>query len=303
MSRSTSTSRVRAISNRASWSRASARLTSRAARAASSSPSAMEARPRVRSSAASRVGFAALIASTISSAAGRVAGDEVALGEEHVDLLHVVGIRHRLELGAGFTEQLRNREVGVTAQHRDPSEVLQRGRRDVRLLRRAGDPQRLAEPRLGLFEVALVGEHLADVAGDERGFDRVAGPQPDLPTTLVQRDRVVPTAFVVREAAEVVEHLRLAVEVAELLVDLQRAGRVHRELGLAEQHVGPVEDEAGVGLGFEVPGADRFVDRVEARGDRLVEPALAGADRGVERGEAGAYARRPRPVGASSSRR
>ena len=132
--------------------------------------------------------------------------------------------------------------------------MLERGRGDVRLLRRARDAQRVAEARLGLLEVALVGEHLADVAGDERGLDRVAGAEPDLAAALVERDRVVPTAFVVREPAEVVEDLGLAIEVAELLVDLERPGRVHRELGLAEQHVRPVEDEAGVRLGVEVPG-------------------------------------------------
>ena len=246
---------MRAISKSASCSRASARLSSSAApRRVVVAEGRCSARPRVRSSAATRVGFAALIASTISSACVRVAGDEVALGEQDVDLLHVVGVPHGLELVARFAEQ-GERQSAFAGEHRDPAEVLQRGRRDVGLLRRARDPERFAEPGLGLDEVALVGEHLADVAVDERGLHRVAGAEPDLAAALVQRDRVVPPAFVVREPAEVVEHLGLAVEVAELLVDLQRPGRVHRELGLALQHVRPVEDEAGVGLGLEVPGA------------------------------------------------
>ena len=64
-------------------------------------------------------------------------------------------------------------------------------------------------------------------------IDRVAGAQPGVAAALVEPDRVVPPAFEVGEPAEVVEHDGLTVEVAELLVDLERADRVRRELGLA----------------------------------------------------------------------
>ena len=145
---------------------------------------------------------------------------------------------------------------------RDPTQVLRRGRDAVRVVRGAERALCVEEARLGLVEPSLVGEHLPDVAGDERGHDRVAGAEAGVPTPLVELDGVVPTAFEVREPAEVLEHARLTVEVVELLVDLERAGRVGRELGFTELDVGPVQDEAGVGLGREVAGCDCRVDRL-----------------------------------------
>src|SRR5256885_1945222 len=64
--------------------------------------------------------------------------------------------------------------------------------------------------------------------------------------TLGQLQRLVPAPVHVRVAAEVVERAGEAVEVAELLPDLDRLLRVHRLLRTPQRDIRPIENVVGV---------------------------------------------------------
>ena len=113
--------------------------------------------------------------------------------------------------------------------------------------------------------MTLVGVHLADVHRAARGLDRVPGDEPGLSPPFVEGDRLVPAAFPVGEGPEIVEHDRLAAEIADLLVDLERAVGVGCEIGAAPFDLDPVEHEAGPSLGRECAGSDRVVDGLDAQ--------------------------------------
>ena len=80
----------------------------------------------------------------------------------------------------------------------------------------------LAEARLRLGVAPLVGLDLADVVRRRGHVDHVADPFAKAPASLVEVTRLVPAPLVVRLDAEVVEHARLADEVADLFEDRQR---------------------------------------------------------------------------------
>ena len=147
----------------------SVRLTSKASAAPSRSPSAWSARPRVRCSVGRRVGFVALVAATISSAR---AGSP-ATRWHSARITSTSSTSSAAPIASNWARACRQElasALGVAAPHRDPTEVLGRGRDPVRVVRRAGDAQRVPEARTGFVEPTLVGQHLADVARGQRGF-------------------------------------------------------------------------------------------------------------------------------------
>src|SRR4051812_32502168 len=111
----------------------------------------------------------------------------------------------------------------------------------------------------------------------------------------IERDRFAPPALVVREASEVVQHRRLTIELAELLVDLQRATRVRRLLPPAGVEQRPVEDEARMRERAVLAGGLGLGDRLAAERDRLVHPSLALAH-GGKNGQRLCTARPGRPA-------
>ena len=96
-----------------------------------------------------------------------------------------------------------------------------------------------AQRLVGRGQPALLDEHLADVAVAERGVDDVAGLRARVAGAAVEHDRLAPVARVEGVRAEVVEHRRLAVEVAEPLVDRERARGVRRLLAAARRRAAP----------------------------------------------------------------
>ena len=85
-----------------------------------------------------------------------------------------------------------------------------------------GDAQRLAEARLGVGVAPLVELDLADVVGRRGHVDHVADPLAQAPAALVEVACLVPPALVVGLDPEVVEHTRLADQVADLFEDGKR---------------------------------------------------------------------------------
>ena len=140
---------------------------------------------------------------------------------------------------------------------------------------------------LGLVEVALVGQDLADVAIGEGDVGRPAGALAARARLAIKLDRVVPTAIEVGEHAEVVEHDQLVLGIAELLVDLERPPRMRGLIWAAGLDERPVERVQGMRERAEL--ADRFClrDRLAARRDRLRPPALAVPDPAESRAHPG----------------
>src|SRR6266508_782445 len=129
------------------------------------------------------------------------------------------------------------------------------------------DRLHLLEEGARLFEAALVGEDLADVAHDRGGSDDVADPLTELPAALVELEGLVPATLVVGVDAEVVEHVRLAEQVAELLIDREGEPAEGAPLRGSERRVGEVEEVVAAG---EAPEVGRLV--------RLVHGPLAPLD-------------------------
>jgi hypothetical protein len=74
-----------------------------------------------------------------------------------------------------------------------------------------------------LIELTLVGEDLADVGVGERDVGCVARPLAAFAGLLVEVHRLLPAPAPVGEPAEVVEHARLVLRIAQLAIDLQGA--------------------------------------------------------------------------------
>ena len=77
----------------------------------------------------------------------------------------------------------------------------------------------------------LVGQDLADVVHRHRDACHVADPLEQRPTPLVVVERLRPLAVVVLLDAEVVQHGRLALEIAEILEDREREPAERYPLG------------------------------------------------------------------------
>ena len=110
--------------------------------------------------------------------------------------------------------------------HRRPPEQRGGGGHARVVARAAPHLARLQQRLLGRRQAPLSEQHLADVAVAERRVDHVAGPGARVAGAAVEDDGVLPAALVEGVGAEVVEHGGLVVEVAEALVDLQRAAGV-----------------------------------------------------------------------------
>ena len=108
-------------------------------------------------------------------------------------------------------------------------------------VRRSSDAQRTAEERRGLVEAALVHKDLAAVDRRSRPPEAVARPLPRLLGAAEVVGALRPAALKRREHAEVVEHQGGLAEVAVLLVDRERAPRVHSLVKAPERRVAGVE--------------------------------------------------------------
>jgi hypothetical protein len=127
--------------------------------------------------------------------------------------------------------------------------------------------------------MALVGLDLADVVRHRRGADDVADPLAGLSAAPVEVERVVPATLVVGVDAEVVQHLCLPEQVAQLLVDRQREAAEGDSLGAAELGVGDVQQVVRVREAGQVLDCGGVVDDPAAPLDAVAEHALAGAGR------------------------
>ena len=108
------------------------------------------------------------------------------------------------------------------------------------------------------------------------------GPQSRVAAALVELDGLVPPALVVREAAEILEHARLAGDVAELRVDLERGGRNASRARTGRSTPTPSRGCTARALRpLGSPTPRRELDRAFAPLDRLAVATLGLAHRGV----------------------
>ena len=104
----------------------------------------------------------------------------------------------------------------------------------------------LLEQRFRFLELALVGEDLADVVLRHRDVRHVADALEERAAPLVHVERLRPVALVVRVDAEVVQHGRLPLQVAELLEDRQCEAAERDALGRADLRVHEMQQEVRV---------------------------------------------------------
>ena len=86
----------------------------------------------------------------------------------------------------------------------------------------AEEPQGFVEQSFCLVEMSLVGQDLTDVQCCGRRSDQVAGLVAGAAAALLEVQCFVPPALVEGVCSQVVEHVGLADEVAELLVQVDR---------------------------------------------------------------------------------
>ncbi len=143
-----------------------------------------------------------------------------------------------------------------------PAEQQVRERDALVFLRRRPDATRALQIEPGFLQVTLVGEDLAHVAVRQRDVAGFPGALGACACPAVQLDGLVPAALEVGEHAEVVEHRRLVLGIAQLLIDLERAPGVRRLVGTTRFDQRPVEGVGGVGERAQLPDRLRFRDRL-----------------------------------------
>src|SRR5205823_14369099 len=111
------------------------------------------------------------------------------------------------------------REVVVAVGGLGPSEVQLAHSYTEPVPGRTPDPPRLLQRRSGLVDAPEVAEDFTHVAQGERGAVHVSRLVGDEARTLVQPERLVPAAGLVRGERKVAQDARLAHEVVQLLVD------------------------------------------------------------------------------------
>src|SRR6266511_3665334 len=144
-----------------------------------------------------------------------------ALGSPGLGLVDERLRAERLEGGEPLGEQVQ-RLVEATRAGSDPGEVRGRERDADEVLRGPPDSPRLEEERLGLLELALVGDDLALVVLRARDVDDVARTLAQLAAPPVELRGLVPAARVVGLDSEVVDEVGLEDEIAGLLEHGQR---------------------------------------------------------------------------------
>ena len=87
------------------------------------------------------------------------------------------------------------------------------------------------------FDVTLVGKDFSDVDDGGRGTDHISGFVAHGAAALVEVERLVPLAVVAGIDTEVVEHVALTDEIAELLVQGKRHLVVLCDLGTSQHRV------------------------------------------------------------------
>src|SRR5439155_2384017 len=148
------------------------------------------------------------------------------------------------EAAPRLVEQAQRLVEAALARGRAP-EVARRELRADRVAAGAPDALRVGEDLDGVLELALVGEDLGRVAARTRPAEDVARAAADLAALAIELEGLVPTSFEIRAHAEVVEHVRLADEIAGLAVDRQRSLAV-LVLRSADRRVREVEQVVGV---------------------------------------------------------
>src|SRR6266545_326636 len=201
-----------------------------------------------------------------------------ALGSPGLGLVDERLRAERLEGGEPLGEQVQ-RLVEATRAGSDPGEVRGRERDADEVLRGPPDSPRLEEERLGLLELALVGDDLALVVLRARDVDDVARTLAQLAAPPVELRGLVPAARVVGLDSEVVDEVGLEDEIAGLLEHGQRQNGVLL-IPLAERQAVEVEQVVSVAECGPVARELGMLGGAFAPIDALVEASLPELDSG-----------------------
>src|SRR6266508_2559819 len=201
-----------------------------------------------------------------------------ALGSPGLGLVDERLRAERLEGGEPLGEQVQ-RLVEATRAGSDPGEVRGRERDADEVLRGPPDSPRLEEERLGLLELALVGDDLALVVLRARDVDDVARTLAQLAAPPVELRGLVPAARVVGLDSEVVDEVGLEDEIAGLLEHGQRQIGVLL-IPLAERQAVEVEQVVSVAECGPVARELGMLGGAFAPIDALVEASLPELDSG-----------------------